>query len=99
MRKFSGKCFMFEARKTRLRCTIALSGEAGFDIGRNKISPRANEPGKVMQCREVNSWSTTRGEDTSATRWLSSPGYPLDDTAGSDHTKGRRDNDNYNYDV
>lgn len=97
MRKFNGKCFVFRARgdKEIIRSGIELGGEAGFDMSRNKISPRMDEPGRAMMNRETNHWAvTTRGADTITCRSIQC-GSGVHSTSRNDTVRNRRDNEKY----
>lgn len=97
MRKFSGKCFVFKARgdEDKLSTSLELSGEHGFDVSRNKMGPRQNEPAGCMSTRETNHWALTRGADGQQCRSLQC-GRDIPLNARKDTTRRRRDNERYN---
>lgn len=94
MRKFNGKCFSYTPRSDQLMCMISLGGEDGFNMSRNKISPRRHEPDPSMRDREQERTRSIRGQDEPTCRALYIGNNHHDLGFRSPH---RRNNDKYDH--
>lgn len=97
MRKFSGKCLLFEVRdEGNVKTSIELGGLAGFSMARNKVSPRSREGNQGMGSAEVNHWEKSPRSGVSITDRLNQCHEYSYIMSRLDTTHNRRDNDKYN---
>lgn len=71
MRKFIGKCFSYNARDVlKIFVDVMITGISGFNIEKNKLIPRANEPNNLMPTSRITSVQCQRGRDNTDSRNL-----------------------------